>query len=251
MNQIPEADTSNSQKIPGTWWDLLLYLLGGVGLFVLVSILIGHFFKEVTLLVTVLALLNNILFIGGSVYVLGIRRGKISWAELGLFPPVWRWQYLPIAAALALGMIPLRSCLGLIVQSLVEGGMDSLQARTDLIFAGGLTIPSFLVVLVGVGILAPIAEELFFRGLLYDWFRQNFGVPIAVGVSSLVFALAHIDSIGVVVSSLLIAVVIALAYERTRSLWVAIAMHVITNTTAVLLTYGMMLLSKVFDLPIM
>lgn len=250
MGQIPSFETDVPHKIPGTWRDLLLYLLGGVGLFVLVSILIGRFFQEVTLLVTFLAFLNNILFIGGSVYVLGIRRGRLTWAELGLFPPVWRSHYMPIAAALALGMIPLRSCLGLAVQYLVEGGMDSLQARSALIFAGGFTIPSFLVVLVGVGILAPIAEELYFRGLLYDWFRQNYGVPAAVTLSSLAFALAHIDSIGVVVSSLLIAVVIALAYERTKSLWVAIAMHVITNTTAVLLTYGMMLLTDIFDIPI-
>ena len=66
---------------------------------------------------------------------------------------------------------------------------------------------------------------------------------MAVVASSLLFALAHIDSIGVVASSLVIAVVMALAYERTKSLWVAIAIHVVTNTTAVLLTYGVTMLN--------
>ena len=136
--------------------------VGRLWLIVLISALIGYFFKEISLLVTVLAIFNNVLCLAGSVYLWGIRRGKLSWAEMGLFPPRWRKNYLPIAIVLALGIIPLRSCLGWLVQLLVDGNMDSLQARTDLIFAGGFTLPSFLIILVGVGILARSLKSFIF-----------------------------------------------------------------------------------------
>ncbi len=250
MEQIPEVEIKREEHVPGTWLDFVIYLLGGLGLFVAVSAVLGYFYREITLKVTLLAILNNIICLGGSVYLLGIRRNKISWAGMGLFPPVWQKKYLPIAAAVAIGILPLRICAGWFVQYLFDGGWDSLQARSDLIFAGGFTLPGFLVVLLGVGILAPISEELYFRGLMYDWFRQTFGVPLAVTFSSVLFALAHIDSVAVVASSLVIAVIIAFAYEQTKSLWVAITMHVVTNTTAVLLTYGAMALTEIYNLPL-
>jgi membrane protease YdiL (CAAX protease family) len=169
---------------------------------------------------------------------------------MGIYPPVWRWEYFPLAASLAIGIIPLRAGCGLVMQYLFEGSLDSLQARSDLIFSGGLSWSSFLIVLIGVGVLAPIAEELYFRGLLYGWFRQRYGVIVGIVVSSLLFGMAHFDSIAVVFSSMIIGAVMAYMYQRTGSLWVAIAMHVITNTTAVFLTYGLMLISKIYSLPL-
>jgi membrane protease YdiL (CAAX protease family) len=121
--------------------------------------------------------------------------------------------------------------------------------RADLFGVGLDTWYGALIMLIGVGVLAPIAEELFFRGLIYNWGRQRWGLWVSALFSSAWFALGHIDSIGVAVSSFIIGVVLAWAYERTKSLWLTIAIHIITNSTAVFLLLLAQFLYKFSDLP--
>jgi membrane protease YdiL (CAAX protease family) len=55
--------------------------------------------------------------------------------------------------------------------------------------AGGLRwLPAAFVI---VGIIAPAAEELMFRGLVLDWLRQKMPAWPAIFMSALVFALVH------------------------------------------------------------
>jgi membrane protease YdiL (CAAX protease family) len=252
-NLTPKVTTAQTR--PGTAFDLVLYLLGGFGLYLVASGVYGFLLArngqivEITLPILAIAISLNVIFIGGSPYVLGILRKKLSWVELGLFPPKWKPTYLLIAAGLAIGIMPVRGLIGLLFQYLIEGGFESLEFRNEMILAGGVTWPGFVVTLLGVGILAPFAEEFYFRGLLHNWFRQHVGFWWSIFLSSALFGLAHIDSVGVLVSSFLMGLVMAYAFERTRSLWITIAIHVITNSTAVVLLYAAMFLSQYFNLP--
>jgi membrane protease YdiL (CAAX protease family) len=47
----------------------------------------------------------------------------------------------------------------------------------------------------GLNVLAALAEEAFFRGLVYGWLRR-FGPVVAVGASALAFALIHVPMYG-------------------------------------------------------
>jgi membrane protease YdiL (CAAX protease family) len=123
--------------------------------------------------------------------------------------------------------------------------MSSLNLREDILSVGFDTWYGIVLMVIGVGILAPIAEELFFRGLLYDWFRQKTGVVWGMVISSLLFGFAHYDSLAVVGSSFVMGLAMALAVEKTRSLWIAIFMHVTTNTGAVIM---MAVLTQLQDL---
>ncbi len=96
----------------------------------------------------------------------------------------------------------------------------------------------FLITLLGAGILVPISEELFFRGALFTWFRGRYNFPIAMLASSLLFAFGHIDTIGVVASSFVLGLVNAYMFEKSKTLWAPILMHITTNSFAVLLIYG-------------
>lgn len=237
---LSAAERSDNRPTPQSWLDLALYLLVGVGSFLLVSTLIASQFQELSLGASFLLFLANFICLGGTTYLLGIRRGKISWAQLGLRPLRWRWQWLLIGVGLAVLLLPGRALLGLLVQWAIEGNFDSLQARSDLIMGGALEFSwiGFFSTLVGVGILAPISEELYFRGLLHTWFwSKTDRVWLRVLASSALFALAHADSISVVAASSVIGVVNALAYERTRSLFIPIVIHITTNSAAVLLLY--------------
>ncbi len=78
------------------------------------------------------------------------------------------------------------------------------------------------------GILGPAAEEIFFRGILYGFFRR-WGVLSALGLSTLLFVAAHPMSHGVLVPQVVGGIVFALAYEVEGNLLVPITIHVLGN----------------------
>ena len=240
VEQPLSAHSPQTAPAPQNWLDLLLYLLVGFGSFILVSALISQLFSELSLGASFLLFLANFVCLMGTTYLLGVRRGKISWAGLGLRPLRWNWQWLLIGIGAAILLLPGRAVLGLVVQMLVEGNLDSLQARSDIITGGVFEFSwlGFLSTFIGVGLLVPISEELYFRGLLHSWFWGRGGrFWLRVLVSGGIFALAHADSISVVAASYVVGIVNAIAYERTQSLFIPIIIHLTTNSTAVLLLY--------------
>jgi membrane protease YdiL (CAAX protease family) len=156
--------------------------------------------------------LNFFLFAGGA-FLLAVWPGKLTWAELGIAPPRWRWQWVLLAVGVTLILLPLRGLIGLIAQQWFGGGLEGMQSRIDLLLGSEMSWPRFFVTLLGVGFLAPVAEELFFRGFLYTALRQRLGLAAAVMISSLVFALGHIDALGVVAASFIMGIAIALVHE--------------------------------------
>jgi hypothetical protein len=226
---------------------LIVYLLLVIAVFALVSaasVLARQqgMAARTTLGGAMLAYVLNALIFGGAAYLIAIRPRKITWAELGIAPPRWRWEWLLIAAGVVIILLPVRMVVGAITQWLF-GGFEALQARAELL-GGELSWARFFVTLIGAGLLVPIAEELFFRGFLYTALRQHTTVWPAVAISSLIFAAGHYDAAGVIAAGLIMGIALALIYEYTHSLWASIAMHAINNTAAVVLTYGLMLLQE-------
>ena len=87
------------------------------------------------------------------------------------------------------------------------------------------------------GIVGPIAEEMFFRGMLYGFLRR-WGVVVAIVVSTGVFVLAHPISQGFPIPQAAGGIVFALAYEIEGSLITPIIIHVLGNLA--LFTLSMM-----------
>jgi membrane protease YdiL (CAAX protease family) len=108
----------------------------------------------------------------------------------------------------------------------LEGPARSLGDRVD--GAGGVV----LLVLI-VGVLAPIFEELFYRGLLQRAFlKHGFSPVIAVGATSVLFGLAHLEPLQTPGLMFAGAVFGVLAYRSGR-LGPAIAAHVAFNMVTV------------------
>lgn len=95
--------------------------------------------------------------------------------------------------------------------------------------AGGVRIYFIFLALV----LAPVAEELLFRGVLLPALSRRFGVGAAIVVSSALFALMHMHVPGLV-PLFLLSIALSVAYIYTRSVIVPIVMHMVFNSVSLL-----------------
>jgi uncharacterized protein len=245
MDPIEITPPLNTKAPPrSSWGDLVLYVVVGFGTFLGAGVALRGILQHTSLLSSAVIYTLNIVCFSGTVALVGVAQGKLSWSEIGFWPVRWQWIWLPIAVGIVLVFNPIRIGLAVGIDYLLTGSLNDIQnsARTAIFAPGGFTWANFLVTLVMAGVLAPIAEELFFRGALYTWFRERYAVWIAVLASSALFALGHADTFAVVITSLVLGAVNALVYERTRSIWAPIAIHVVNNSTSVILVYLVMLL---------
>jgi uncharacterized protein len=76
-------------------------------------------------------------------------------------------------------------------------------------------------------LIAPLAEEIFFRGILYTYFRR-WGILPALISSTAIFVILHSFQ-GVPVIPIAGGIVFAVAYETSRNLIVPITIHMLGN----------------------
>lgn len=80
-----------------------------------------------------------------------------------------------------------------------------------------------------LAVIAPIAEEFVFRGLILNWLVAGFGFWKGVGLSSMIFGVFHINFFG----AFLFAILASLLYLKTGNLLVPILLHSANNLVAV------------------
>jgi membrane protease YdiL (CAAX protease family) len=78
------------------------------------------------------------------------------------------------------------------------------------------------------GIVAPVAEEVFFRGILYGFLRR-WGIVVALVLSTSAFALTHGLGHGFPLIQAIGGILFAAAYETEKNLVVPIAIHCLGN----------------------
>ena len=88
----------------------------------------------------------------------------------------------------------------------------------------------------GICLVAPVMEELFFRGLVFKSFLERYSVRKAVVASSLLFALFHLNPWQAIVA-FPIGVLNAWLVLRTGSLVPGMLAHFATNTTSTFLIF--------------
>lgn len=86
----------------------------------------------------------------------------------------------------------------------------------------------YIWLILGIVILAPIAEELLFRGIIQGELRKAMPEWLAVIIQAILFAAFHVQPIQVsyvIIPGLLL----GMAYAWSRSIWVPIIMHIVFN----------------------
>ncbi len=105
-----------------------------------------------------------------------------------------------------------------------------LQIQPDLTpLFSELASPGWVFV-IGV-VLAPIVEELFFRGFIFAGFRQKYGWKKATLLSAIFFALIHMQPTAML-PIFLLGVIFAILYHYSASIWPAVLMHMLSNGLA-------------------
>lgn len=92
----------------------------------------------------------------------------------------------------------------------------------------GLTLTTILLV--------PLCEELLFRGVLFPYLTRKIGLPASIIAVSVIFAFVHLHMPSAL-AIFLLSVVLCLAYWRTGTLWVSIAIHALFNSTSLLILF--------------
>lgn len=108
----------------------------------------------------------------------------------------------------------------------------------------GLVDP--VVLAIALVLVAPVAEEIFFRGIVFSAWLREYGVGRAIIGSAVLFALIH-GSIFVIPAIFALGIGLALLYHRTGSLPASMAMHATYN--GITLALGLLVRYDVIRLP--
>jgi membrane protease YdiL (CAAX protease family) len=82
-------------------------------------------------------------------------------------------------------------------------------------------------------VVAPVLEETFFRGFLFQGFASTFGPVWGAVLSSAVFAAVHWQ-VSVLIPLFVLGLVLCWVFAKTRSLWTSITLHATFNVIAII-----------------
>jgi membrane protease YdiL (CAAX protease family) len=167
----------------------------------------------------------------GVTYLRIVRPGVLTWGQLGL-TLAGGWPRVGLGVGVGIFVIVASAAIETALEAI---GIQQTQAQ---MFAGvqGASVPQFVGVLLGAAVLAPIAEEIFFRGYVFTAVRQTRGLVAAYAVSAVLFTLAHLN-LQAFLPILLIGLTFCYVYQRTGSLVPTIVAHAMNNAVALLVLY--------------
>jgi len=109
------------------------------------------------------------------------------------------------------------------------------QALITLFQSGGHPVAIGLLIIFAV-ILAPIVEELIFRGCIYRFLKSRMAFPAAQVISGSIFALMHANLLSFV-PLVAVGILLARIYEKAGNLIVAICFHAFFNGFSLMMLY--------------
>lgn len=158
------------------------------------------------------------------VVVLAKKTQKIHWNQLVHLKQVPARYYMPIS----LTFFGLLGLLSLLDFYLIEN--DPTTAYFDQMVKEA-TSQGWLSILM-VGVLAPLGEELLFRGLLFRGLLIRYGFFTAALASSLLFGAVHFNP-SQVLSAFFVGFLLCKIYDRFRSFFLCFLIHAIINCLAI------------------
>lgn len=94
-----------------------------------------------------------------------------------------------------------------------------------------ITTSDRIFAMLAIVFIAPIAEELIMRGWLYGKLRNKFKIPLAIFLTSILFAVLH-GQLNVGISVFILSVILCGLREITGTIWSGMLLHILSNGIA-------------------
>ena len=217
------------------WWEAVLLFLIGIVVQAAVVLAAGEDFIDSTTGELVAGLVFGVAIGAGTVVWLRVRH-RPAFAALGLPKRPVREVGSGVGWGLVvrLGSIPVILLVATLVEAFIDRPLVTPEQLETDVGTGTIVLAVIVAVLV-----APVAEELFFRGFLYRSLRVRHGYWFAAIVSSILFGLVHwqpeglLPSLPLMVGVTTAAMAWAYLYDRSGSMLVPIASHMAFNLVGV------------------
>lgn len=236
-----EQPASSPRQLIWSWTDMVL--IAGVSI---INLAIGLYISSALLSInnpnnptaslstvnfTIAMLIVEFLVFTGTIYFLGLQRKHLNWEALGLYPLTHLW----IPGSVGIGLLEFA------VESAATYGTAFILRIQDSALQGnmtmqGLTWVNLLILFALWGAAIPFAEELLFRGVLYNFVRERWGIWIGAIVSALLYTLFSFDLINGI-ACFVLSIFAIIAYERSKSLWGAVIVHMMSSLGSLILVY--------------
>jgi membrane protease YdiL (CAAX protease family) len=219
---------AKAHAVPWTPRDVFWGLIASL-LLVLVLLVIGGIVEQLNFSIDsslVVVLGTSLLLL--PLWYFTVFKYNVSWAALGLR------SFQPQAVGLGCGLMLLSMLFNFVYAAIL--GIYGYQIQPDI--APLFTETRFpLLLLVGGALIAPIIEELFFRGFVFAGLRKHWDWKKAAMASAILFAMAHIVPTSIP-PIFILGVIFAFLYQISGSIWPAIIMHMLTNAIALSAAYA-------------
>jgi len=227
-------------QVPWTWREVFLALLVAVSPIVALTILsslsgsAGASHSKPSVGYALFTIVLTVIIDGWFVlwaWFFSLRKYRLSWRSFGFkgFDERIAWA---IGAAIIAG--------GLFATYVLSGVNDYVYRRVigpvpdQNVVTLFPHVPAGLLLFVVLAVfVAPVLEETFFRGFVFQGLGSSWGPVVGAAVSALIFSLTH-QQLSVLVPIFLLGVLLAAAFYWTRSIYTNMTMHAIFNLLGVL-----------------
>lgn len=168
-------------------------------------------------------------------------KSKTTIAELGLTQKLPRWRDIGLAPLVFIACFISSAVVISILASLFPDVIDLTQKQA-IGFQNVVQRYEMIAAYVTLTILAPIAEELLFRGYLFGKVRKVVSAKVTIFLTALLFSSLHLVGFlangdfqlqwNVMIDTFILAIGLGLLREYTGSIWAGVLVHTIKNTIA-------------------
>ena len=209
------------------WVGFLVAIMGVLVLIGTVAAIVGAD-GESPEFVVIATLAQGAVFVGTAVWFASRVAKPKAW-HFGLR----RTRFWPAVGWAALGVV------SFFVISAIYGAIVNVDSEQDVVESLGGDQGTFGLLIAGLMVIAvaPVVEEVFFRGFFYRALRSRFSVIAAAMMNGLLFGSIHFnfdgpDALLILPPLALLGFIFCLVYEKTGSLFPVIGMHAFNNAVA-------------------
>lgn len=220
-----------------------LPLVAGLGLYgvLVVSLIVERFLSptivsQVNSLTAFVLAMIFVLLLGYGPALVWVAQARDRWGNGRWSSVGWRWKRSDLGWGLLAGFVAL--VVEVAMFAIVKGLDIPTRSNLQLVGSGEPNWIARVVLVVLIVVLAPIIEELMFRGVIMASLLSRMRTVFAVGVQGVMFGLVHfeptfgVENIGLIVILSSVGCVFGAASYLSRSLGSSVIAHAVVNGAA-------------------